>query len=86
MSELWAKTLYVCQATVGSLKHAPGAGALSAGTMGAVLLVAGLYGASIHNLERVALFWGRAAQVTVVLAEGSGPPKWQQVRAQLSNG
>ena len=58
------RLFYFFGKAAGSLRESPGVSALTAATIAATLLVAGLYAMGLENLEQLALVWGRASTLT----------------------
>lgn len=69
--------LYFLGKALESTRRSPGVSALTAGTIGASLLVMGSYVVALQNLERLTLTWGRNASVSVYLEDALPQAKWQ---------
>ncbi|MEZ4272572.1 MAG: permease-like cell division protein FtsX [Myxococcota bacterium] len=68
-----------------SIRHSSsGASALTVGTIAASLLVVGAYIATLQNLEKLALLWGRGATVTAYIADTQVPQTWESIRSHIA--
>jgi cell division transport system permease protein len=63
---------------------APGHSALVILTLCAALLVVGLYGMALHNVQNLLGHWGRAGNIGCFLADGSTAEQWETARASLA--
>jgi len=75
---------YFVGKALGSLRESPGISVLTAGTIGATLIVLGLFVMLLQNVEGLALVWGRNATVAVYLDDGLTPEQWEGLREDLS--
>jgi cell division transport system permease protein len=74
---------YFARKALGSVRGAPAISLLTAGTIGATLLMAGLYVLALQNLEGLALIWGRTATLTAYVDDAVPAAECESLRRNL---
>ena len=74
---------YFALKALGSVRESPGISVLTASTIGATLVLAGLYVMALQNLEGLALIWGRTATLTAYIDDSVMADEREPVRAAL---
>jgi cell division transport system permease protein len=74
---------YFARKALGSVRGAPAISLLTSGTIGATLLMAGLYVLALQNLEGLALIWGRTATLTAYVDDTVPAAERESLRSNL---
>ena len=74
---------YLLRRGLALLRESWVASLLTTCTIGAALLVVGMYVMALHNARSLALVWGRAARVSVVLADTVPKDQWETLRRRI---
>ncbi len=79
-----ARLPYFFRQALGSVRESPLVSLLTSATIGAALIVSGMYTMGLENLERLALVWGRAASLSVYVADETPREQWEALRAKVA--
>lgn len=74
---------YFASKALASVRDSPGISILTAATIGAALLVAGLYVMALQNLEGLALIWGRTATLSAYVDDAVPVTEHEALRLRV---
>lgn len=79
-----SRLAYFTEKAIGAMRQAPGVSFVTTTTIAAALVVLGLFVTAFTSLEGFARTWGRAARVSVYIADDVPEARWQDVRTRVS--
>ncbi|MBI3180170.1 MAG: ABC transporter permease [Deltaproteobacteria bacterium] len=77
------RLLYFTGKALASVRASPGVSLLTAATISAALVLAGLYAMAVQNMEGLALVWGRTATLAAYVSDSTPRTDWQALRDRL---
>ncbi len=77
------RLLYFAGKALASVRASPGVSLLTAATISAALVLAGLYAMAVQNMEGLALVWGRTATLAAYVSDETPQSEWSTLRGQL---